>query len=243
MAEKPACQGIFWEGIEGSDCTKIDPKSGKSCSAVDECLAEFATKTLANIQAELGVAATPEKLAEVTCVDVKAIHLALAFQKNIGVGPTAEPLAEPAEPPPSEELPQVEAPGPQAEAPSEAVESPVQPADPPKKQRSKTWDPKHDAVRWERERKRSKLIAKLAPNTLLRRRYKGEVYEVRVLASGYLYQDRKYPTLYAVVKEITGTIQCPRMKGKDGTRKPGTRSLSNWSAARFFKLAELLEEK
>lgn len=233
--DKPACFGVFWEGVEGSDCTRPDAKTGKSCSAVDECLAAFATGTLARFQAELGDAATPERLAEVTSVDVKAIRLALEFQANIGAGPAVAVTPEG-----SDALGEPEASPPPAETPPPAKKKTGRGK---QGKRAKTWDPKHDAKRWKRERERSPLIAKLVPNMVLRREYKGVMVEVRVMADGYKYKDKKYPTLYAVVKEVTGTIQCPKMKAKDGSRKEGTRALSNWSAARFFKLAVVLKDR
>ena len=211
--EKPPCYGVVWDDAGDSACRR--------CSIRNDCLALFATSTLAQYQA--ADINTPEALADVTGVSVEGIKKALQFQTNIGVGPKPESSPKP-EPSP------------------EPAKAPPTPAKKTKtkakgKERAKTWDPKHDAKRWKRERERSALIAQLTPGMLLRQDFKGEVVEVKVMADGYLYGDKKYPTLYAVAKEVTGTIQCPKMKAKDGTRPAGTRALSNWSATRFFKAA------
>ncbi len=43
------------------------------------------------------------------------------------------------------------------------------------------------------------------PGTVLRRRYKGRVLQVLVLADGFEFEGRRYPWLSAVAKAITGS--------------------------------------
>lgn len=102
----------------------------------------------------------------------------------------------------------------------------------------RTWSPEHDQVRFNRERKRSPVLAQLKPGQTLKREWppkSGETVEVRVLKGRYKFQDQEFPTLYSAVKEIVGTIQCPKQLREDGTRPQGKRKLVNWSAAKFFK--------
>jgi DUF2924 family protein len=44
-----------------------------------------------------------------------------------------------------------------------------------------------------------------APGTVLARRYKGRVLQVRVLPHGFEYEGAVYPSLSAVAKQITGS--------------------------------------
>jgi hypothetical protein len=101
-------------------------------------------------------------------------------------------------------------------------------------------DPK---TRWLRERENNKLIAMLVPTQTLVREYKGVRHHCKILKDGYEYQGQKFPTLYAVVKVITGTKTAKRQKGPDGTRPKGSRQLCSWSAPRFWKLKEHFADK
>lgn len=98
-----------------------------------------------------------------------------------------------------------------------------------------TWE-----ARRERERARNKWIRMLTPGMVLRREWDGEIHEVKVRKADYWYRNKAYPTLYAVVKVITGTREAPKQKTAEGKRPKGKRQLCNWSAARFFNLPALL---
>jgi hypothetical protein len=104
-------------------------------------------------------------------------------------------------------------------------------------------DKKYDLSRWERERKRSPIIAKLTPGMRLSRKWKGKLTETVVRKGYYIYDDVKYPTLYSVVVAITGTRSSPKQKRADGTRPAGTRQLTSYSAVRFFGLDKPKKKK
>lgn len=104
--------------------------------------------------------------------------------------------------------------------------------------RKREWSPKRDKSRWLREREKNPAIAALTPGIILRREYRGNWYEVKVVQGGYIYDKHLYPTLYAVVKVIVGTKEVPRQRNKDGHRPAGSRNLCNWSACRFWKLGK-----
>ncbi len=204
MADKPPCHGKFWQAVEGTPlCEK--------CGARNDCLAEFVRGPLAKSRSALDDP-TPENLSNVTGVCVEAILVALQFQRNSGLGteeppPSSEPVVDPNPTPEPVKAP--------------APETGSKPG--PSRKRAAVWDPRHDATRWERERTRSPLIARLTPGMVLRREHKDVRYEVKVVSDGYSYDDTKYPTLYSVTKAITGATA--------------------WSAARFFNLAKLLEKR
>lgn len=110
---------------------------------------------------------------------------------------------------------------------------------------SKEWHRKFDQARFERERKRSPLIRQLPVGYVLVRRWpyengKGPKHRVVVKKDHYTYCSRKYPTLYSVMKAITGTKSHKKQYRHDGTRPRGTRELTTWSAAKFFGLAKLI---
>lgn len=81
-----------------------------------------------------------------------------------------------------------------------------------------------------RERGRSELVGLLQPGQKISRDYKGESYTVTVKSDHYLYNNKKFPTLYSILLVITGEHEYARKLG-DKTRK-----MSNWSAPRFFRL-------
>lgn len=93
-------------------------------------------------------------------------------------------------------------------------------------------------IAYDRERARSPLVAELKPNQVLKRVYKGEEVKVRVRKDGYEWDGQIYGTLYAVVMAITGPREYLRQEF-GGVRRDGTRTMSNWSAPKFFRLAEL----
>lgn len=96
--------------------------------------------------------------------------------------------------------------------------------------------------RWQRERDRVPAIAALIQGSVIRREYKGKIFEVKVLDGRYkiIQTGEEYPTLYAVTKAITGlhARQSQRKKpGNEESRPEGHRKLSNWSATKFFAIA------
>lgn len=74
-------------------------------------------------------------------------------------------------------------------------------------------------VRWNRQATEPKAVNRdprlPSPGTVLKRKYKGRTYEVKVLRAGFIYDDREFQSLSAVAKEITGTV---------------------WNGLRFFRL-------
>jgi len=88
--------------------------------------------------------------------------------------------------------------------------------------------------RWRRERARSPLIAQLQPGTVLQTLYRGKLCETTVLETGYLVQGMQVPTLYMATLCFTGT------KARRKTKGEGTRQVGNYSAVKFWRLAELL---
>jgi len=140
--------------------------------------------------------------------------------------------------------PKMTAPAKAAKEPVKAVEKKGQTsAGVVKAQGSKDWGDQHDKNRWERERKRSPLIAQLTPGMKLTRDWKGEDIVVIVRKGYYQFQEKKYPTLYSITKLVTGTHEAQCQKRADGSRPDGTRHLTNWSAAKFFRLAWLFQKK
>lgn len=108
------------------------------------------------------------------------------------------------------------------------------------------WNTEHDLNRWKRERKRSKDIAALKPGQTLTREWptgSGEIHKVKVGKGKYTYLGKQYPTLYMVVKVITGTKDCLKQKKADGKRPEGQRQLTDWSAAKFFRLGRYAPKK
>lgn len=83
-------------------------------------------------------------------------------------------------------------------------------------------------ARWKRERKNMPVIGALTPGTKLTRQFKGATYKVTVKEGHYLYCGKKYPTLYSITKEITGTTEV-HSNGR-------VRHLCAWSATRFWNL-------
>jgi hypothetical protein len=89
-------------------------------------------------------------------------------------------------------------------------------------------------LRWERERARSKAIAKITPGTKITREYGGAEHVIQCKHGHYLYNGQKYPTLYSIVMAITGGRVYPMRVGNQQVNRP--RLMSNWSAKRFFNL-------
>jgi hypothetical protein len=92
--------------------------------------------------------------------------------------------------------------------------------------------------RWERERLRSPAIAAVKPGQKLTRGYKDAQYEVQCRDGYWMTPDgKRHATLYSVTLEATGGLKYP-VNSLDGKRVKGkTRVMSNYSAARFWRLA------
>lgn len=96
------------------------------------------------------------------------------------------------------------------------------------------WGPQTYGSRFQKERSRSPLLAALKPGNKLKETYKGQEVEVVVKSDHYQYDGKQWPTLYSVVKEVTGTVERQKQL-VEGKRPPGSRQLCNWSAVRFFR--------
>lgn len=112
-------------------------------------------------------------------------------------------------------------------------------------ERKREWSKKHNKARFDRERKRSPLIRQLPAGYVVLRRYPyekgtGPIHRVVVRKGHYTYRSRRYPTLYAVMKAITGTRAYKKQYRPDGSRPRGTRELTVTSAVKFFGLAKLI---
>ncbi len=108
---------------------------------------------------------------------------------------------------------------------------------------SKRWNPKFDLERFKRERRRNPLIRQLPPGYVIEREFpkeSGQWHRVVVMRDHYQYNQKKFPTLYSVVRAIAGTRACPKQTRKDGTRPKGTREMVISSATKFFRLAKLI---
>jgi hypothetical protein len=110
----------------------------------------------------------------------------------------------------------------------------------PKRSRGRSSNPKipwgehtHQA-RWVREREKSAMIRNLKVGSTLSRVYKGQLVTVKVKDGYYLWDNRQFPTLYAVVKAVVGEGEYAKRADKDGNRPEGKRKLSTWSATKFF---------
>lgn len=97
------------------------------------------------------------------------------------------------------------------------------------------YDP--DAIRerkrWERERERYPQLA-LEIGKLLRRRYQHENHVIRVNDGYYTYHGKDFPTLYAVVMDITGAKEYKRTNQHGESLKP--KRMTGWTVKRFFGL-------
>lgn len=106
----------------------------------------------------------------------------------------------------------------------------------------KTWDPKYNKDRHDRERKRSPEIAKLVPGTVIKRTWKGVETTTTVRQGYYQYNGNRYPTLYTVMVAITGLTPVAKQL-RNGKRPEGKRYMTAWSAVRFFQIKELVKDK
>lgn len=208
----PACFGVFWEAI------KSNPVCNEQCLAKNECLKAFAAGILVDHQNGMGEGATPSALSAVTGVKVEAILLAIAYQNGEyqvdPVVPVREPVTAPAVQNPEIEittLPPAPAPTPKRIPPTTKAGK----ADKAARDRS--------VKRFHGERQRNPLIQRLPVGFVLKRKYpakNGRVHSVAVDLNNYIYKGAEYPTLYMVMKAITG--------GK-----------LSWSADRFFNLEKI----
>jgi hypothetical protein len=103
---------------------------------------------------------------------------------------------------------------------------------------SKHWGEHTFKDRWERERERSPLIGQLKAGMVLKKVYKDQKCECRVLKMGYSVKGETVPTLYMTVLPYTGTVARPR-QSPDGKPVEGERQVGNYSAAKFWDLEKL----
>ncbi len=101
------------------------------------------------------------------------------------------------------------------------------------------WGPHTFASRCAKERARSPEIAALKVGQQVTVEFEGKPHTATVLKDGYRYDGNQWPTLYSIVKEITGTVERQKQL-VSGKRPAGTRQLCNWSAVRFWRLRQLL---
>lgn len=95
--------------------------------------------------------------------------------------------------------------------------------------KSKAW---HD--RYSRERNRNRLYASLRTGMVLRKVYHGVLHEVRVGWRCYEYEGQQFPTLYAVVQAIAGSVACQRPLDEQGQRPTGVKNTAMHSPTVFF---------
>jgi hypothetical protein len=86
--------------------------------------------------------------------------------------------------------------------------------------------------RWRRERERSPEIDAIPVGGAVERTWRDKTYRAQNCDGYWLFNRKKYPTLYKVVCAIVGEREFDRVDGKK-------RKMCNWSAARFFRLNDL----
>ena len=104
----------------------------------------------------------------------------------------------------------------------------------------RVWSPDYDLQRWTRERARNRWLGMIPLGMRLTAQFEGETYEVLCLRGKYACRGWWWPTLYAIMKAITGTVPYPKQLRSDGTRLKGVRNLTNWSTTRFFRVVQAL---
>lgn len=248
------------------ECRGTGRRGCLRCSFKHHCLDRFAETTLAKAQEVLGSSATPESLGEITQICPEAVLVAMAHQNTkrevkrapASDPPVQKPAADPKQkkkPPKKKEAAAVKPP--KKKRPPKAGPSVKRAAVPAKKKvakkRAKPAKARAGArrnqsrdnmeERWQRERERSSAIAALPIGLRLKRPYNGAWYQCRVKQGYYLFEGKKYATLYMVTKEITGTRKAPKQRNTEtGERAEGTRQLCNWSAAKFWRLKKVLAD-
>lgn len=86
--------------------------------------------------------------------------------------------------------------------------------------------------RWERDMKRR---PRLEVGQKLVATHGGKTHEAWVRQGYFEYNGHRFPTRYAMTKEITGTVERAKQL-VDGKRPEGTRKLTNWSGPKFWKV-------
>jgi len=217
---QPNCFGQFYEGglpgEGGADC--------RSCIFGALCLAHFLEVTLPAAEERLGrkKPATAEMLAKDLGLAVESIVYAQKErERRVPARPTMAGSADAAADPAPKSW------GASGKVAGAAVERAPR--------LGLEWKARYDEKRWRRERERSPEIAALTPGRLLRVSHHDQWYECKVMKRGYVFQNRLYPTLYAVTKAAVGVREVPRQL-KHGHRPEGVRYLSPYSAAKFWKL-------
>lgn len=263
----PECLGLYWDPIFEQDCKtctyKDTCKARFAAERVPKMLSEY-DEDHDRCADESGISDAAWHVCFLAYLELEKGRLEnerLAKGKGEGTPPVAAPKP-PKKPsrrkPQPQELPMGQ---PVLEAPSwEAAESrPTQagsaasaagPAG--KKKRARKRRPKsraplaqepegewslHTHVR--RHSKERKKYPQLVPGTVLRRKYKGKLWELQVMEEGYLLiQDsRIYPTLYMTVKAIVGTVKTKKQKKPHHKKRPeGTRETVPYSGPVFWNL-------
>lgn len=245
------CFGIFWAAIGDEPCCE--------CVFKDHCLDNFARTTLVAAQKKIGEFG--DALMEELQLPKEAVLIATNHQATHGIetgfGEEEEPIPE-QEPPKTtkkkkkkkatkkaaakEETPKKRRPpkaGPsakRAKGPAGQTKGKKKRAPSAKARAGSSLDKRR--VRWERERKRNKVVGLLVPGNVLRRQWKGSVAMVKVHDGYYEYNGEKFATLYDVTGEITGWRPY-RKQRRNGSRPQGTRVMSAWSPSRFWKFKQL----
>lgn len=110
-----------------------------------------------------------------------------------------------------------------------------------RKKAARVWGTHTYRARWQREREKHPMIALLTPGVRISKVYKGETFKVTVRNGYYLFNGEKYPTLQSVTTAATGVKDYPKQAYK-GQEMKGTRKTGNWSAMRFWKIKELMNQ-
>jgi hypothetical protein len=93
--------------------------------------------------------------------------------------------------------------------------------------------------RFKREQRRCSLYKHLRPGMILRKVYRNILHEVHVCDGYYRYEQQCFPTLYACVQAISGSLECPQSPQADGTRYTGVKKTALQSPLKFFRQAFL----
>jgi len=265
IEEEPACCGLHWDPIYEDSC--------KGCSHQDPCKVRFVRDRVPELLEECG--GEHDVCADEASVSDSAWEICvLAHMALVGASEEA-PEEKPEEAssakkkkPPKRALPEkqlemgakpeeVGAPRP---TPAGSAGTAAGPAKgrrkKPKKAKKRNGAPlaqeqagelrhRTHARRHKQERERNPLIGQLVPGMVLKRKYKGKLWEMEILEEGYLLRDnnRIYPTLYMAVKAIVGTVKLKKQKrAHHKTRPTGTREVVPYSGPGFWNLRSQLRQ-
>jgi hypothetical protein len=243
--EQPECFGVFWEAIPGSS-----GKQCRECAFNKVCLDRFIQTTLPKAEGSLGSKADAAEVGKkLDGLSAKAIEEARRYRDKQSPSKTEEAEMAPRNKKTKKKKKKV--PAKKATSKKPAKKKPAKkaakarPKKAPSAKRAKArakskkknarsakaraesgmvpWGEHTFQSRWEKERARSPLIAKLTPGKKLTvewPRDSGDKYTVTCKKGHYEYNGTKFPTLYKVTEHITG----------EG---------SKWSGPKFWKLRQL----